>query len=235
MAVASLALTLNLAGIAYAATGGNFILGNKNTANKTTALVGSPAKGPELSVTNGTPGHAAAAFHTSSTAQPFTVSSSTTVGGLSADLLDGLSSAAFQKSKDIVRMDAVVNFGQTKSWDVGPYITLYADCTGTSGNDTFTQRLLNNTPYAGQWTSGEIAGVNATNPATAEEHGGSAGSGLDTQISKQTNPASSSLVGPSVWENVVWRDESGETVTADYTAVAYTNYCEITGTLTRAT
>jgi len=235
MAVALVALSLNLAGIAYAATGGNFILGHKNTAGKTTTLIGTGAKGAALSVTNDTPGHPAVAFHAFGTAQPFTVTSSTTVSDLSADLLDGLSSSAFQKSSDLVPMDSVVSFGQTKSWDVGPYITLYADCSGTSGNDTFTQRLLNNAPTAGQWTSGEIAAVGATNPGTSETHGGSAGSGQDTQISKETNPSSSTLVGPAVWANVIWRDNSGEVVTAEYSAIAYANYCEITGTLTRAT
>jgi hypothetical protein len=235
MAVALLAVFLNLSGVAYAATGGNFILGRANTANKTTALTGSPTSGAALSVTNSTAGLAAAAFHSSSTAQPFTVSSATKVTNLNADLLDGFDSSALQKTSDLVRMDSVVNFGSTASWNIGPYITVYAQCTGSAGNSSFTQLLLNNTPGAGQWTSGEITSVGATNPATPEAHGGSAGSGLETQLSKETNPASSSLVGPSNWATVIWRDNTGEVVTATYTATTYQNYCEITGTLTRAT
>jgi hypothetical protein len=61
MAVALLAVFLNLSGLAYAATGGNFLLGKANTANKTTALTGTPTSGAALSVTNGTAGLPAAA------------------------------------------------------------------------------------------------------------------------------------------------------------------------------
>jgi hypothetical protein len=236
MAVALLALFLNLTGLAYAATGGNFILGHSNSANKTTALTGSPTSGAALSVTNATAGQPAAGFHVSSTASPFTVSSPTKVANLNADLLDGIDSTGFQKTSDLVRMDAVINFGATQSWNIGPYITIYATCTkDASGNRIFTQRLLNNSPSPGQWVTGEIAGVSATNPATPETHGGSAGSGLDTQISLQQNPETSALVGTGDVENLIWRDDSHEVVTGTYTATAFTNYCEIVGTLTHAT
>jgi hypothetical protein len=171
----------------------------------------------------------------SSTAQPFAVSSATKVTNLNADLLDGFDSSALQKRSDLVPMDSAVNFGSTAHWDVGPYITIYAQCTGSAGNSSFTQLLLNNTPGAGQWSSGEITSVGPTNPATPEGHGGSAGSGLETQISKETNPSSSSLVGPADWATVIWRDDTGEVVTATYSAIAYQNYCAIVGTLTRAT
>jgi hypothetical protein len=235
MAVALLALFLNLSGLAYAATGGNLLLGKANTANRTTALTGTPASGAALSVTNSTAGLPAAAFHSSSAAQPFTVSSATKVTNLNADLLDGLDASALQSRSDLVRMDSVVNFGSTASWSIGPYITLYAQCSGSPGNSSFTLLLLNNTPSAGQWTSGNITSVAATNPATPEIHAGSAGSGLETQLSKETNPASSSFVGPFDWATVIWRDNTGEVVTATYTAATYQNYCQIVGTLTRAT
>lgn len=151
---------------------------NPNRRIHRVALTGSPTGGAALSVTNATASKPAVGFHVSSTASPFTVSSSTKVANLNADLLDGIDSTGFQKHSDLVRMDAVINFGATQSWDIGPYITIYATCTkDASGNRIFTQRLLNNSPSSGQWVTGELAGVSATNPATPETHGGSAGSG----------------------------------------------------------
>jgi hypothetical protein len=236
MAVALLALFLNLTGLAYAATGGNFILGRANSANKTTALTGSPTSGAALSVTNATSGQPAAAFHTTGTAQPFSVNSTTKVTNLDADLLDGLDSTAFQRTSDIVRMDAVINFGATQSWSIGPYLTLYATCSqDSSGNRTFTEQLLNNSPVSGQWESGELTNTAPLNPGVTELHAGAASSGLETQIGKQENPSMSSLIGPDGVETVFWRDDTGEVVTASYSAIAFTNYCEIVGTLTRAT
>jgi hypothetical protein len=73
MTVAIVSLLVGLSGTTYAATGGNFILGQTNTANKQTLL-------------------------TSSAHAPFTVNSSTKVDGLNSDQLDGLDSSAFLPS-----------------------------------------------------------------------------------------------------------------------------------------
>ena len=62
LVVSSLALFVALGGTGYAATGGNFVLGSANTADKTTSLTGTPASGAALKVTNANPGPAAA-FH----------------------------------------------------------------------------------------------------------------------------------------------------------------------------
>jgi len=98
MAVALLAVFLNLAGVAYAATGGNFILGQANTANQPTTLTGSPATGAALAVANTTSGQPAASFTVSGNKAPFTVSSSGKVGKLNADKLDGLDSTDFLRN-----------------------------------------------------------------------------------------------------------------------------------------
>jgi hypothetical protein len=80
--VAYAALVLALSGTAYAATGGNFILGQSNTAGATTKLTNN-GSGPALSL--------------KSTSAPLAVSNAKRVTNLNADLLDGFSSGAFQR------------------------------------------------------------------------------------------------------------------------------------------
>jgi hypothetical protein len=121
MAVAPLAVFLNLAGIGYAATGGNFILGRANSATSTTGLTGSPAVGPALSIANATSGLPAAAFKVTGTAAPFMVGSQTKVTNLNADLLDGLSSASFEPSANVVQVNAIlIPLNQNQRFDIGP-------------------------------------------------------------------------------------------------------------------
>jgi len=95
MGVALVALFVALGGSAYAATGGNFVLGSSNAANKTTGLTGSPATGAALSVTNSTAKQPAAAFTVQGRTAPFTVSSKGKVANLNADSLDGIDSTGF--------------------------------------------------------------------------------------------------------------------------------------------
>jgi hypothetical protein len=88
--VAYLALFVALGGTTYAATGGNFILGQSNTAGSTTAL-SSGTTGPALKVTstnNGT-GATALGLNVATGHPPFTVNSGTKVAKLNADKLDG--------------------------------------------------------------------------------------------------------------------------------------------------
>src|SRR5438128_5365218 len=94
MAVSLVALFVSLGGAGYAATGGNFILGQANTAGKTSGLGSGVTTGPTLAVKN-TGGKPAASFTGGTGAAPFTVNSGTKVANLNADLLDGLDSRAF--------------------------------------------------------------------------------------------------------------------------------------------
>jgi hypothetical protein len=83
--VAYLALFVALGGSAYAATGGNFVLGHSNAANQATALKNT-GSGPALKLTTGDGATA-----------PLAVSNGTKVAKLNADQVDGLSAAAFQR------------------------------------------------------------------------------------------------------------------------------------------
>ena len=77
------ALTLG-GGTAYAANGGSFLLGRSNTATTATTLTNTAGTPLSLKAPTGYP--------------PLAVSSSKTVPSLSADLLDGLTSASFLRS-----------------------------------------------------------------------------------------------------------------------------------------
>lgn len=77
------ALTLG-GGTAYAANGGSFLLGRSNTATTATTLTNTVGTPLSLKAKTGYP--------------PLAVSSSKTVTSLSADLLDGLTSASFLRS-----------------------------------------------------------------------------------------------------------------------------------------
>ncbi len=93
--MATIAVFMVLGGTTYAATGGNFILGNPNTANQQTSLSASPAfAGKALQVTNTGTGAGATALGLTvgSGRPPLTVNSGTKVANLNADKLDGLDS-----------------------------------------------------------------------------------------------------------------------------------------------
>jgi hypothetical protein len=92
--VALLALFVALGGVGVAATGGTFILGQPNSADKTTALSSGVTTGPTLDLTNGG-NRPAARFNTAGGVQPFIVTSQTKVANLNVEKLDGLSSESF--------------------------------------------------------------------------------------------------------------------------------------------
>jgi hypothetical protein len=82
-----------LGGTAVAATGGNFILGQSNSASSTTSLT-SPVAGKGLQVTNTSTGTGATAvgLNVASGHTPFTTNSGAKVANLNADKLDGIDS-----------------------------------------------------------------------------------------------------------------------------------------------
>lgn len=94
MIVAGAALFVALGGVGVAATGGNFILGQPNAADKTTALSSGVTTGPTLEVSN-SGNRPAAKFTAGNGAQPFTVNNGVKVSSLNVDKLDGLSSESF--------------------------------------------------------------------------------------------------------------------------------------------
>jgi hypothetical protein len=100
------ALFVALGGTTYAATGGNFILGQPNSASSTTALSAPVAGNKALLLTNTNTGAGATALglNVASGHAPFTVNSGTKVTNLNADMLDGLNSTAFLSSSRVRRI-----------------------------------------------------------------------------------------------------------------------------------
>jgi hypothetical protein len=99
-----------LGGTAVAATGGNFILGQSNSASSTTSLT-APLAGKGLQVTNTSTGAGATALglNVASGHPPFTVNSGTKVTNLNADKLDGMDSSAFVPGSKLVRVGPVTD------------------------------------------------------------------------------------------------------------------------------
>lgn len=93
MVVALLALAVAMSGTAYSATGGNFILGQSNSASHVTALKNS--RGAAMALTSGGKGTPLSLTAPAGVA-PLAVNSPTRVANLNADLLDGLSAADLQ-------------------------------------------------------------------------------------------------------------------------------------------
>jgi hypothetical protein len=82
--VAYLALFLAMTGTAYAATGGSLILGNPNTASKTTGLANTGA-GPALRLVT-----------KAGSTPPLAVSNGTKIPNLNADMVDGVRASSLQ-------------------------------------------------------------------------------------------------------------------------------------------
>ena len=97
MIVALLALFIAMGGAGVAATGGNFILGQSNTASSKTSLGASAFNGKAFDITNTNTGLSATALglNVASGHAPLTVNSSTKVANLNADKLDGVDSGGF--------------------------------------------------------------------------------------------------------------------------------------------
>jgi len=102
LVVSITALIVALGGASYSATGGNFILGQSNTANMQTRLT-SPLAGTmfRLENTNAAAGATALGLFVKPGRAPFTVNSATKVPNLNADKLDGLDSTQFPRKRVI--------------------------------------------------------------------------------------------------------------------------------------
>jgi hypothetical protein len=91
-----LALTVGVAGVAFGANGGNFILGQINVATAITKLAGSAGvAGPSLQIDNNSTNAAATALDLQVEAgkAPMTVNSDAQVANLNADKVDGKSAS----------------------------------------------------------------------------------------------------------------------------------------------
>jgi hypothetical protein len=186
-----------LGGMSYAATGGNFILGNPNSASSTTSLT-APVAGKGLQVTNTSTGAGATALglNVASGHPPFTVNSGTKVTNLNADKLDGMDSSAFVPNSKLVRAgpvtatppDADSRFVTIAQ--VGHFL-FYGQCfRNDAGNDRV--HIIINTLYAGS-TYGSM---------TQAAAGGAFGQGnmdylTDYQVVDYTFPAGTANFNPA--------------------------------------
>jgi hypothetical protein len=147
--VGYVALFVALGGTTYAATGGNFILGQANSAGATTSLSAPIAGKKALQLTNTSTGAGATALglNVASGHTPFTVNSGTKVTNLNADKLDSLDSTAFVPSSNLGALFFQGNSGTTQTLaTVGPF-TLKGKCE-LNGNGLVVL-LIANTPNGG--------------------------------------------------------------------------------------
>ncbi len=102
LAVSMLALLIALGGAGYSATGGNFILGQTNSATTQTKLL-APIAGASFRVDNTSTAAAATALTlvVKPGRAPLAVNSPVKVANLNADRLDGLDSTLFARSRTI--------------------------------------------------------------------------------------------------------------------------------------
>jgi hypothetical protein len=96
LAISLLALFISLGGASFAATGGNFVLGQSNTATSGSTLTANvPGKTLTLKNTNTSTSSTALNVNVAAGRPPFTTNSATKVANLNADKLDGLDATSF--------------------------------------------------------------------------------------------------------------------------------------------
>jgi hypothetical protein len=151
--VGYIALFIALGGTTYAATGGNFILGNPNSASSTTSL-SAPVAGKALQVTNTSTGAGATGLglNVASGHSPFTVNSGTKVTNLNVDKLDGIDSTGFLPSGNVKSLRFIpggcVNAsdpGCTTTFSLGG-LSLEASCFMTDALTVAHVKLRNTSP-----------------------------------------------------------------------------------------
>jgi hypothetical protein len=160
MIVALLSLFVALGGVGVAATGGNFILGQSNSADKATLLSAPVVGGKALQLTNSEATNGASTalgLTVASGHAPFTVNSKAKVANLNADLLDDRDSTYFlpktSKAADADKLDGLdslsftqggghVYTGHIEDVPVGGQGTLLT----VSGSETITYQCENGFP-----------------------------------------------------------------------------------------
>jgi hypothetical protein len=121
--VGYIALFVALGGTTYAATGGNFILGQSNSASSTTAL-SAGTTGPALKATNTSTG-TAGSFNVAAGHAPFTVNSATKVTKLNADKLDG-KDATNWKTTELIRSEGPLPLQNTFTSSGGKLLFMFS-------------------------------------------------------------------------------------------------------------
>jgi hypothetical protein len=147
--VSYLALFVALGGTAYAATGGNFILGHANKANQASSLTNTGA-GPALTL----------ATKKGST-PPLAVSNGTKITNLNADKLDGLSSSAFARTSTFRTLSFHASSSLTPTQHkLGTVLgdTISADCRVFGNNDVQLRVYLQTSD--GSWSVGYGSMIN---------------------------------------------------------------------------
>lgn len=154
-----------LASTAVAGTGigGVFNLGQDNTVNATTALTGNTS-GPQLRVKNSGAGPALE-LKVASGKAPITVNSSTKVGKLNADFLDGLDSTGFVHGSGQVRGFALTLTPTTTDKELLS-IPGYGQLTAFCYTGDARVRYVNGSHSVRAWVS--IIGDDTFIPATAD-------------------------------------------------------------------
>jgi hypothetical protein len=166
--VGYIALFIALGGTTYAATGGNFILGQANSASSTTSLT-APVAGKGLQVTNTSTGTGATALglNVASGHTPFTTNSGTKVANLNADKLDGLHSTSFYSSANVKSLRFIpggcvngTDPGCSTSFTLGG-LSLGASCFVTDGG-TVAHLELDNTSGTSEAAIEYVSGTSAS-------------------------------------------------------------------------
>jgi hypothetical protein len=201
--VSLLALSVALGGTTYAATGGNFILGQSNSAGSTTAL-SSGTTGPALRVTNTNTatGATALGLNVASGHVPFTVNSGAKVANLNADKLDGMDSTGFLAASKVRRVGPVTVTlapGSANGADIATvgHFRFFGACARSSPNDQVQMIIISDVDHSSfASTTQAVAGgdksaadMNATGGFNVAIANPPAGSG-------NVNSVSGSAIGP---------------------------------------
>lgn len=142
LVISLIALFVSLGGAGYAASGGNFILGQSNTASNTTSLT-APVANQALKLRNvsTTAGATALGLEVRSGHAPMTVNSGTKVVDLNADRVDGIDSGAFlqkgvSQSADASSAGGVVDVHNTGLSNGVQGTTASGSASGVYGENT---------------------------------------------------------------------------------------------------
>lgn len=230
MVVALVALVVALGGTTYAATGGNFILGQSNTAGSSSSLT-APIAGKALQLTNPSTGSGATALGLTvgSGRPPLTTNSATKVDNLNADRLDGHDSSYFlpvfgtaasaangayrmfyddPPEADIKTVLTIKEMTIRADCVPGVSLTLYVDSTVPAGIDFGVLRRINT----------------GANPTTPEAGGGTAN--FSTVLAAAPSGTFQRAEGQLVYSN------ANRMISVTFHAVANssTNRCQLYGT-----
>ncbi len=142
LVISVIALFVSLGGAGYAATGGNFILGQSNSASNTTSLA-APVANEGLKVRNvsTTDGATALGLEVRAGHAPMTVNSGTKVVNLNADRVDGIDSGAFlqkgvAQSANVSGAGGVVDVNNTGATNGVQATTASVSASGVYGENT---------------------------------------------------------------------------------------------------